>query len=218
MCLGDTCLNLPVLPCPVHIIWQTELPNVVPPAPVSAQECPGADGRTQTCTRRCQLRICKALADLYRVSNNASDPWDEERGWQLTETTDCQQLLDLQLTRSGQRQPPNKQQQQPQPPGYCTWNGVTCCDQDLLDKQECWLKHSIKGLSFSNNNLNVSLENAVFIRSLVTLHDCGLTALDFENNNIMGSLTNAWGALKHLQYLNLGEYFSPFVCDVVNMA
>lgn len=158
------------------------------PSVVTATDCPGAVGRN--CTRQCQLRICKALVDFYRVANNASDPWDEEEGWVDSETQSCEQLL----SRPG-----------PQGlPAYCRWHGVQCCDAAHAADEQCYLLGSVRGVNQAMNNVNVSLSDPTLLRSLKTLHACGLTIFDVESNNVAGSLTEEWGQLRHLQYLNIG--------------
>jgi hypothetical protein len=55
------------------------------------------------------------------------------------------------------------------------------------------------------NNVNVSLENPVLFKALKTLHDCGMFALNFESNNVAGRMTEQWGQLEHMQYINIGK-------------
>lgn len=164
------------------------LDNLIPPTVVTADACPGVVGAT--CTRQCQLRICESLADLYRASNNVSDPWDDDDGWRLTTTQSCRQLL--------AQSPPGA------PPSYCSWHGVRCCEQADTTEQRCYLLDSVSALNLAINNLNVSLENPVFFGSVKTLHDCGMFILNMESNNIAGRMTEDWGQLPHLRYLNIG--------------
>lgn len=130
---------------------------------------------------------------MYRASNNISDPWDEEHGWEDTTTQSCQQLLSS-PAQNGQ-------------PAYCQWHGVSCCSAQDAAQGNCYLLNSVVGVNAAMNNLNVSLEDPVLLKALKVLHGCGLLMLDMESNNIVGRLTEEWGQLKHLQYFNLGELF-----------
>lgn len=179
---GDN-LNLPVA-----MVYVQALNDMIPPAAVTAEECPGAIG--STCTVQCQLRICQALSGLYTASNNVSDPWDNEQGWDSLKSQPCQQLVNR---RPAQR------------PAYCSWHGVICCSTAHVAQQRCNLLHSVLGLNLMVNNLNVSLEDPRLFRSLKTLHDCGMFMLNMENNNVIGRLTSQWGQLERMQYLNLGK-------------
>jgi hypothetical protein len=170
--------------------------SLVAPAVVTAQECPGVDGRN--CSSNCQLHICEALVDFYKVSNNASDPWDEEEGWTDSETKSCQQLLSV----------PGKNGM----PAYCDWYGVQCCDAQRRAQNQCYVLGSVRGLYQQMNNLNMSLENPVLIRSMKTLHDCGMVIFDVEGSNVVGKLTDDWGHLRHMQYFNIGECLEGAVC------
>lgn len=156
--------------------------------PVS-ETCPGAAGRR--CTRQCQLHTCQALADVYRSSNNVSDPWDQEHGWEDTATQSCQQLLAAGAGAGGL-------------PTYCGWHGVSCCTAARATNGSC-LVHGVSELNLSMNNLNVSLEDPVFFGGIKVLHDCGLTVLNLESSNVGGMVTEEWGQLDHFEVLVLAN-------------
>jgi hypothetical protein len=56
-----------------------------------------------------------------------------------------------------------------------------------------------------SNNLNATLSNAAMVNALLSLHACGLTALNLEANNLAGSIPEAYSQLVNLKVLNLGE-------------
>jgi hypothetical protein len=141
----------------------------------------------------CQLRTCKALVDIYRASNNVSDPWDQEHGWEQTGNKTCQQLLEA-ADRDRRQEAP-----------YCSWHGVTCCTAQHAASGRCWLVNSVSAINQAMNNINVSLENPVLFKALKTLHDCGMFMLNFESNNVAGRMTEEWGQLEHMRYINIGE-------------
>lgn len=127
---------------------------------------------------------------MYRSSNNVSDPWDQEHGWEDTATQSCQQLLAA-ADADG-------------PPPYCSWHGVACCTAARAANGSC-LAQGVSELNLSMNNLNVSLENPVFFGGIKALHDCGLTSLNLESSNVAGRVTEEWGQLQHMEFLDLGE-------------
>jgi hypothetical protein len=49
------------------------------------------------------------------------------------------------------------------------------------------------------------------------LHDCGMTKLSLEANQLSGDMDDAWGDLVHLKVLNLGEWLL-FGCLFCNAA
>lgn len=57
------------------------------------------------------------------------------------------------------------------------------------------------------NNINVSVANPAFVRdALQPLHDCGLTVLNMEANNLGGEFNNTlWAPMVNLRVMNLGE-------------
>jgi hypothetical protein len=128
---------------------------------------------------------------VYRSSNNVSDPWDQEHGWEDTATQSCQQLLATDGHADAL-------------PTYCSWHGVSCCTAARAANGSC-LVHGVSELNLSMNNLNVSLENPVFFGGIRALHDCGLTVLNLESSNVGGMVTEEWGQLEHFEVLDLGE-------------
>lgn len=163
---------------------------------VTASECPGVVNGV--CERQCQLHICSALADFYQASNNVSDAWDGVTGWSRTTNTPCSRLLAETTTA-------NTTRGHAAAASYCSWHGITCCDAALMATGRCRAINSVVGLGLAVNNLNVSMQNSVMFGALKVLHDCGMTVLDLEGNNLVGSLTDRWGELVHLNVLNLGE-------------
>lgn len=160
-------------------------------APANASpplQCPGVSHGV--CQQQCQLHICEQLAAFYKVSTNVSDPWDEERGWQVTNTQPCQRLV-----TAKSRQPP-----------YCSWHGITCCAPADVAQGSCSTVHTVWVIELPLNNLNVSVDNAEWLATIQHLHDCGLTVLSLEANQLSGNMSGAWGNLLNLKVLNLGMY------------
>jgi hypothetical protein len=141
------------------------------------------------CARACQLHLCRALAAIYKTSNNASDPWDNERGWELTATTPCETLV----SRGG-----------PRGAVYCSWFGLTCCTPADVAAGRCTTVNTIRAVELPINNLNVSVANPKLIAAFQDVHDCGMSVLNLEANNLIGALTLAWGNMEHLTYINMG--------------
>lgn len=147
----------------------------------------------------CQLRLCHSLAAFYKAANNLTDPWDNERGWQLTEKQSCERLVG------------------PNPRGqavYCTWFGLSCCTPALMAKNECWALNTIIALELSINNINVSLANPAVLPSMKALHDCGMRVLNLEANNVAGPISDEWGTLDKLLVFNIGESHFGVNCRV----
>lgn len=153
-----------------------------------AHSCPGVAGGV--CGRTCQLHLCQALADFYRLSNNLTDPWDDERGWETTATVPCQQLVG-----AGGR--PRAV--------YCDWFGITCCTPAGIAAGNCSAVNAIGGLALPINNMNASMANTSWLGAIQRLHGCGLTVLNIEANNLVDNIIDAWGSLTNLTVLNLGE-------------
>jgi hypothetical protein len=137
----------------------------------------------------CQLRLCKALANFYRVSNNVSDPWDNELGWELTSTQSCERLVAA----------------SPRQAVYCSWYGVTCCTPQSMADRRCSAVNTVTALDLPINNLNVSLSNPVLLPSLKTIHGCGMRVLNLEANNLIGGFSDEWGDLDKLTVFNFGK-------------
>jgi hypothetical protein len=147
--------------------------------------------------------MCQALADIYRASNNASDPWDNEKGWELTSTAPCSKLV----ARGSPRQAV-----------YCSWFGITCCTPTGVAGGECSVVNGVTALELPINNLNVSLGNPLLLPSLHKLHDCGMRVLNLEANNIIGPFTDAWGELHRLTVFNFGELVVSSCADLKHHA
>lgn len=160
-------------------------------------QCPGVVNNV--CTRPCQAAVCEALGRFYKVSNNASSPWDNEAGWQASLRTPCSRLITQQLSKNSA---PTGQ------PGYCSWFGVVCCSQRAALQGNCTVINSIKGLSLPLNNLNVSLDDPEFVSAVGQLHACGLTDLDLEANNLSGGMeAKGWSDMVNLRVVNVGKSF-----------
>lgn len=153
--------------------------------------CPGVAGAL--CGRTCQAYVCGALSQLYKASNNLSDPWDNENGWQLTTTTTCASLM----AQLGSPQ---------QAAVYCSWFGVVCCTPAAAAAGNCTIVNAVSGLVLPMNNLNVSLGDSMFVTAIQQLHACGLTVLNLEANNLSGEMDDKqWSKLTNLRVINFGE-------------
>lgn len=156
---------------------------------VTPATCPGLVGGR--CSPACQLNLCRSLARVYAISNNASDPWDNEDGWADTATRSCEQLAAAR-PRGG-------------PPLYCDWWGITCCDGELLEAGNCTTLGAVYAIELPINNLNVSMADGHLVDAMTRIHGCGLTVLNLEANNIAGPISPAWGNLNHLSVFNFGN-------------
>jgi hypothetical protein len=56
-----------------------------------------------------------------------------------------------------------------------------------------------------SNNLNATLSDPALVKALLSIHACGLTALNLEANNLAGSIPDDYAQLVNLKVLNLGE-------------
>lgn len=141
------------------------------------------------CMQPCQLRLCQALADFYKASNNITDPWDNEYGWEKTSTMSCEQLI----------KGSNRQAE------YCSWWGVRCCTPQGMADGRCSAVNTIVALKLQINNVNCSLQNPLVLPSFKILHGCGMRVLNLEANNIIGYLSEDFGELNKLIVFNFGE-------------
>lgn len=137
----------------------------------------------------CQLRLCQALADFYKASNNITDPWDNEYGWEKTSNMSCEQLI----------KGSNRQAE------YCSWWGVRCCTPQGMADGRCSAVNTIVALELPINNINCSLQNPLVLPSFKILHGCGMRVLNLEANNIIGYLSEDFGELNKLIVFNFGE-------------
>lgn len=151
-------------------------------APIS---CPGVF--EQVCTTDCQTAVCRALSSFYRATYNASQAWQHQKGWNLTANQSCEELLVNGTV-------------------YCHWDGVQCCTPEMARKRECTIVHAVRGLDLEVNRLNGSVDNSVFMNSLLQLHACGISKLQLQGNDLSGNMSSpAWGQLVNLTILDLGE-------------
>lgn len=148
---------------------------------------------TRWCPQACQLRLCQAFANIYKASNNESDPWDNEEGWELTATAPCSRLV-------GAGAPGSRGA------AYCSWFGISCCTPQALAARGCAALNTVTALELPINNLNVSLAHPLLLPSLRALHGCGLRVLNLEANNIVGSFSDDWAALDKLTVFNFGAH------------
>eukprot|EP00775_Hariotina_reticulata_P011064 gene11064-11220_t len=115
-------------------------------------------------------------------------------GWDyLIQSQDCSQLLAASASQPGLN------------PAYCSWYGVSCCDQVLISANKCSTEFSVLDLRLQSNQLSGGIDDPDFINSVTQLHACGLTSIDLEGNDLSGILTDEWGILVNLVMLNLAN-------------
>ncbi|WIA21435.1 hypothetical protein OEZ85_000647 [Tetradesmus obliquus] len=90
-------------------------------------------------------------------------------------------------------------------PAYCSWFGITCCKAADVAAGECSVVHSVLVIEMPLNNLNVSVSDPKWLRTVQALHDCGMTKLSLEANQLSGEMDDAWGDMVHLKVLNLAN-------------
>lgn len=164
-------------------------------AAVAAQICPGVI--RGTCSSACQLHVCEALGRFYQVSNNVSDPWDNEDGWQLTIQTPCTQLI---------RRTASQAATAAGAAVYCSWYGVNCCTAPAVASGNCTVMNAVAGIELQMNNLNASLQDPALLEAIGKLHACGLTVLNLEANNLSGEMVyEGWSSFVNLRLINVGE-------------
>jgi hypothetical protein len=110
--------------------------------------CPGVTAGV--CQLPCQLHTCKQLAAFYFHSNNITDGWDEERGWRATQNMPCERLISAKAAV----------------PAYCSWYGITCCNPRDVAAGECSVVHSVLVIEMPLNNLNVSVSDPKWLRTV----------------------------------------------------
>lgn len=141
----------------------------------------------RACAQACQLATCTALADIYKLTYNASKPWREQRGWETTRSRSCRQLVAARGSA----------------PPYCGWYGISCCEPASLAARSCAAVHAVTGVHVVVNALNASVSDSRLVSSLRQLHACGLTRLALQGNDLSGEMTDAWGQLSNLTELDL---------------
>lgn len=152
--------------------------------------CPGLAGGA--CGLQCQLAVCGALATFWRVSYNASFPWNEITGWELTKSLGCGRLV---TPAAAPR------------PAYCQWPGVECCTPAAAAAGRCRAVHAVANLSLPVNQVNVSISDRQLLAAFDQLHSCGLRGINLEGNEISGELPEGrLGRLVNLEILNLGAW------------
>lgn len=156
--------------------------------------CPGVAGGV--CTGPCQEATCNALLAFFKSTYNdtstAAVSWTNREGWERLSTASCTQILAQQAPAG-------------MPPAYCTWFGVTCCFTSMKALGFCSTLFAVKSLTVQINGLHGSINSPLLEQSVMTLHDCGLADLQLEGNFLSGSLTDFWGQLSNLKFLNLGR-------------
>ena len=158
------------------------------------------------CTRQhvcCCRGHCATSTPLQFLSphRDARCRRDNEDGWQDTARMPCERILGGPAGQAGGAGAA--------PPAYCRWFGVECCSPGGLAARNCSALHAVTGLRMPINNLNASVSNPDMLRPLVALHSCGLVSINLEASNLIGSLTDGWGALVNLEVLNLGMAPKP---------
>lgn len=133
--------------------------NASKPQAKLAGKCPGVSAGV--CQLPCQLYTCKQLAAFYFHSNNITDGWDEERGWRTTQSMPCERLIAPKAAA----------------PAYCSWFGITCCKAADVAAGECSVVHSVLVIEMPLNNLNVSVSDPKWLRTVQVR--AGLKALLF---------------------------------------
>lgn len=158
-----------------------------PPPPT----CPGIRGGV--CTLPCQRATCDALAAFFRLTFNESSPWHRPETWEVIKTVPCSRIIPS--SGSGG-----------QPPAYCKWYGITCCDPQASGAGLCGPVHSLANLTLTADSLNGSYSNPAVMDALEQLHACGMVVLDLESNDMSGEMNGRWGRFTNLTVLNLGKH------------
>jgi hypothetical protein len=122
--------------------------SAVQQPPNKTAGCPGV--KSGVCQLQCQLHTCKQLAAFYFHSNNVTDGWDEERGWRATQNMPCERLISAKAAV----------------PAYCSWFGITCCKSKDVAAGECSVVHSVLVIEMPLNNLNVSVSDPKWLRTV----------------------------------------------------
>lgn len=150
--------------------------------------CPGV--QNATCGLACQAATCRALVGFTGATYNASySGLSRYRGWTGT-VSDC-----LAHTTNSTAQLA----------GFCSRYGVECCAGADFARGECGIRGAVTGIVLEVNFLNGSISDPMLLAALSQLHACGLTKLVLQGNDMSGTLSDAWGNLTQLTYLNLGE-------------
>jgi hypothetical protein len=160
----------------------------VPPSPPPT--CPGVSGGV--CTLPCQRATCQALAEFFRITYNASQPWHHPQTWEALRGAPCAALVPAAAAAAGR------------PPAYCRLRGVTCCAPAGVKEGLCGVVHAVANLTLNAEHINGSLSNLALMDAFETLHACGMEGLNLEQNDVSGSLLPRWGRLTGLRWLNLG--------------
>ncbi|KIZ00889.1 hypothetical protein MNEG_7071 [Monoraphidium neglectum] len=156
----------------------------VPPPPT----CPGIVGGV--CTLACQRATCDALSTFFRLTYNASSPWQHAQSWMVTRSFPCTRII--QSSRA--KQPP-----------YCRWWGITCCDPTAFAAGECWAVNGMANLSITADNVNGSFSNPSLMDATEQLHACGMVGLNLESNDMSGVMDARWGRFTNLTILDLAN-------------
>lgn len=167
--------------------------NVLLLAPAAQQtqgSCPGV--QHATCGLECQAATCRALAGFGAATYNASySGWNRYGGWEGT-VADCVAHTTNSTTQLAR---------------FCSRYGVECCEGADFTRGECSVRGAVTGIVLEVNFLNGSISDPILLAALSQLHACGLTKLVLQGNDMSGTLSDAWGNLTQLTYLNLGEQF-----------
>jgi hypothetical protein len=136
------------------------------------------------------VAVCDALTALFGATYNASFPWFNSAGWELTASLGCGRLV---TPAAAAR------------PVYCGWTGIACCTPAAVAQGLCSVVNAVANLSMPVNQLNASVSSPVMLDVFEALHACGMVVLDLEANDISGELSPRLGSLTNLYVLNLGR-------------
>ncbi|KIZ04553.1 hypothetical protein MNEG_3403 [Monoraphidium neglectum] len=135
--------------------------------------------------------LCESLGVFFNASYNASNPWNDTTGWELTQTLGCARLV---TPAAAAR------------PAYCQWPGIACCGPADAAAGRCKVVHAIANLSLAVNQVNCSVSDPRFLGVLDQLHACGMVVLNLEANEIGGALPQGrLGRLTNLVILDLAN-------------
>lgn len=90
-------------------------------------------------------------------------------------------------------------------PRYCDRFGIDCCEPEEHQRGQCPVVGGITDIVLEVNYLNGSVSDPDLLSALRVLHDCGLTQLVLQGNDLSGTLSEDWGSFTRLTHLNLGE-------------
>lgn len=140
------------------------------------------------CGPLCRKATCEALLDFYDSTYSAKVPesWAIRENWETAVGRKCTEIL---------RAPAHA------PPEYCKWYGVLCC----WDSTRCRAQYTVMGLAIPVNGLTGNISSPNFLQAVAQLHECGLSQITLDGNNLYGSLSDDWGEFLNLTELTIGK-------------